>query len=91
MLATIKAHLQAANLNVVLIVTRKLMKRLKSKRYKLHKDLIRTAVANIEHRIETKRQWAADVADAERIADERFIQKNRLQIEIYIGGIQCES
>lgn len=58
------------------------MKRLKSKRYKLHKDLIKTAVANIEPRIETKRRAAADVADAERIADEKFIQKNRLQIEM---------
>lgn len=58
------------------------MKRPKSKRFKLHKDLIRTAVANIEPRIETKRRVAADVVDAERIADEKFIQENRLQIEM---------
>lgn len=58
------------------------MKRPKSKRYKLHKDLIKTAIANIEPRIEAKRRVAADVADAERIADEKFIQENRLELEI---------
>lgn len=58
------------------------MKRSKSKRFKLHKDLIKTAIANIEPRIETKRQAAADVAEAERIADEKFIRKNRLELEI---------
>ena len=59
------------------------MKRPKSKRFKLHKDLIRTAVANIETTNRNKRQAVADVAEAERIADERFIQKNRLKIEIH--------
>jgi hypothetical protein len=58
------------------------MKRQKSKRFKLHKDLIRTAVANIEPRIEAEKKAAADVAEAEKIADEKFIQKNRLQIEM---------
>lgn len=58
------------------------MKRPKSKRFKLHKDLIRTVVANIESRMDTKRQVAVDVADAERITDEKFIQENRLVFEI---------
>lgn len=58
------------------------MKRPKSKRFKLHKNLIKTAIANIEPRIETKRRAAADVADAERIADAKFIQENRLEIEM---------
>jgi len=58
------------------------MKRPKSKRFKLHKDLIKTAIANIEPRIETKNQAAADVAEAERIADEKFIQENRLVLEV---------
>ena len=58
------------------------MKRPRSKRFKLHKDLIKTAIANIEPRIETKRRAAADVADAERIADEKFIRENRLEIEM---------
>ena len=58
------------------------MKRPKSKRFKLHKDLIRTATANIELRQETKRQAVVDVAEAERIADEKFIRENRLVLEI---------
>ena len=62
------------------------MKRPKSKRFKLHKDLIKTAIVNIESRIETKRRAAADVADAERIADEKFIRENRLEIEMNKGA-----
>lgn len=58
------------------------MKRPKSKVFKRHKDLIKTAVVNIEPRIETKKQIAADVVDAERIADEKFIQENRLVLEV---------
>lgn len=57
------------------------MKRPKSKRFKLHKDLIKTACANIESRIEAKKQVTADVAEVERIADEKFIQENRLVLE----------
>jgi hypothetical protein len=41
------------------------------------------AIANIEPRIETKNRVAANVAEAERIADEKFIEENRLKLEIY--------
>lgn len=58
------------------------MKRPKSKQFKLHKNLIKTAIGNIGLRIETESRAAADVADAERIADEKFIQENRLEIEM---------
>lgn len=58
------------------------MKRPKSKRFKLHKNLIKTAIANIEPRIETKERMVADVAEAERLADEKFVQENRLVLEV---------
>ena len=63
------------------------MKRPKSKGFKHHKDLIKTAVANIEPRIEAKRRLAADIAAAERIADEKFIQENKLELEINARAI----
>jgi hypothetical protein len=60
------------------------MKRPKSKVFKHHKDLIKTAVANTEPRVKAKRQMAADVTNAERIADEKFLQENRLELEINV-------
>lgn len=54
------------------------MKKLKSKRYIHYKDLIRAGVDNVPKRMRAK----LIKEEAERIADEKFIQENRLVLEI---------